>query len=85
MRIRAGAAVDLSALTGQELTPELLVAATERIMVAITSLLEQIRGERAPAERFNPRTAGVAEIGNPNDPRNVHLPRKPKPDSDADA
>ncbi len=32
----------------------------------ITRLLEEIRGEQAPAERFDPRTAGVGQIGNPN-------------------
>lgn len=40
--------------------------ATERIMAAITGLLEDIRGEQAPAERFDPRKAGVRLIGNPN-------------------
>jgi hypothetical protein len=49
--------------------------ATARIMAAITSLLEDIRGETAPIERFDPRIAGVAEIGNPNDPRNKSSPR----------
>lgn len=66
MRIRAGRPVQLDDLAGEELTTEVLLVATERIMVAITALLEEVRGERAPAERFNPRTAGVAEIGNPN-------------------
>jgi hypothetical protein len=42
-----------------------LLAATERIMDAITALLEDIRGEQAPAQRFDPRAAGVREIGNP--------------------
>jgi hypothetical protein len=36
-------------------------------MAAITELVEGIRGETAPPERFNPRTAGVKEFGNPND------------------
>ena len=34
-------------------------------MAAITALLEEIRGEKAPAVRFDPRTAGVQQIGNP--------------------
>jgi 1-acyl-sn-glycerol-3-phosphate acyltransferase len=68
MRVRAGPAVDLDDLRGRELSTQLLATATERIMVAITGLLEEIRGEQAPAERFNPRTAGVSEIGNPNKP-----------------
>lgn len=69
MRISAGPPVALDDLRGQELTTSLLLTATERIMAAITVLLEEIRGEQAPAERFNPRTAGVSEIGNPNRPR----------------
>jgi 1-acyl-sn-glycerol-3-phosphate acyltransferase len=77
MRIRAGEPVDLDDLRGRPMTPELLVTATERIMAAITSLLEDIRGGQAPEERFNPRTAGVADIGNPNDPRNKNIPRPP--------
>jgi hypothetical protein len=35
-------------------------------MAAITELVEDIRGEKAPAERFDPKRAGVSEIGNPN-------------------
>jgi hypothetical protein len=31
----------------------------------VTGLLEGIRGEKAPVERFDLRTAGVAQIGNP--------------------
>jgi 1-acyl-sn-glycerol-3-phosphate acyltransferase len=75
MRMRAGAPLDLSDLDGKSLTPELLATATERIMAAITVLLEEIRQETAPSERFDSRKAGVAEIGNPNDPRNKHIPR----------
>jgi hypothetical protein len=26
----------------------------------------EVRGEEAPAERFDPRTAGVSQIGNPH-------------------
>lgn len=74
MRLRAGAPVHLSDLAGEELTPQLLGVATERIMAAITGLLEEIRGEAAPVERFDSRTAGVAEIGNPDDPRNKYIP-----------
>lgn len=40
--------------------------ATDRIMAAITSLVEDIRGEKAPAERFDPVKAGVSAIGNPH-------------------
>ncbi len=65
----AGTPVDLDDLRAQPLTPELLRVATDRIMDDITRLLEDIRGEHAPVERFDPRTAGVREIGNPHDKR----------------
>lgn len=62
----AGEPVALDDLRGQELTPEVLREATNRIMDDVTSLLEEIRGERAPAERFDARKSGVAQKGNPN-------------------
>jgi 1-acyl-sn-glycerol-3-phosphate acyltransferase len=83
MRITAGPPVDLDDLRGQEITTQLLATATERIMAAITALLEEIRGEHAPAQRFDPRTAGVSEIGNPNKPRKTP-PREPRHRADLD-
>jgi 1-acyl-sn-glycerol-3-phosphate acyltransferase len=77
MQIRAAAPVDLSDLQGKEMTPALLHEATDRIMAAITELLEDVRGATAPAERFDPYVAGVADIGNPNDPRNKNIPHPP--------
>jgi 1-acyl-sn-glycerol-3-phosphate acyltransferase len=44
----AGPPVDLSAYRGQEPTAEVLRAATSEVMHAITGLVEQVRGERAP-------------------------------------
>jgi 1-acyl-sn-glycerol-3-phosphate acyltransferase len=61
----AGPPVDLDDLRESPLTPELLQEATHRIMDDVTGLLEGIRGQRAPAERFDARSAGVREIGNP--------------------
>jgi len=66
--LKVGDAVDLDDLRGQNITPALLHQATDRIMVAITDLLEELRGEKAPAERFDPKKHGVKEIGNPNKP-----------------
>jgi 1-acyl-sn-glycerol-3-phosphate acyltransferase len=83
MRISAGPPVDLSGLGDDELSSESLGVATTRIMDAITALLEQTRGETAPAVRFDPGVAGVADIGNPNDPRNRNIPR-PRTDSEGD-
>jgi 1-acyl-sn-glycerol-3-phosphate acyltransferase len=64
MHVTAGPPVDLSDLYDKPITAALLREATSRIMDAITAQLEEIRGEKAPAERFDPRKAGVAETGN---------------------
>jgi 1-acyl-sn-glycerol-3-phosphate acyltransferase len=61
-----GDPVDLSDLVASEVTPEVVNEATDRIMDAITTIVEDLRGEKAPAERFDPRKAGVKEIGNPH-------------------
>ena len=63
--VKAGDPVDLSDLLDREPTPAVVKEATDRIMAAITALVEDIRGEQAPAERFDPRRKGVSEIGNP--------------------
>jgi 1-acyl-sn-glycerol-3-phosphate acyltransferase len=64
---KVGDPVDLADLQGEPLTSEVLHEATDRIMAAITSLVEDLRGEQAPAQRFDPRTSGVTEIGNPHE------------------
>ncbi|MFL6061739.1 MAG: lysophospholipid acyltransferase family protein [Marmoricola sp.] len=66
-RYKVGDPVDLSDLAGQPLTNEVLHEATDRIMDAIAVLVGDLRGETPPAQRFDPRTAGIAETGNPND------------------
>lgn len=55
MQVHAGNAVNLDDLRGREMTTAVLDEATERIMLAITMLLAEIRGELPPAERYNPR------------------------------
>jgi 1-acyl-sn-glycerol-3-phosphate acyltransferase len=62
----AGPPVPLDDLRAEPLTPQVLRQATDRIMDDITGLLEEIRGGKAPAERFDPRVAGVRLTGNPN-------------------
>ena len=62
---KVGDPVDLSDLMGKPLTSDVLREATDRIMAAITELVEELRGEKAPAVRFDPKTSGVSEIGNP--------------------
>jgi 1-acyl-sn-glycerol-3-phosphate acyltransferase len=54
---------DLAAI--QPRTLEVINRATARIMSALTALVEDLRHEKAPAERFDPRKAGVRQTGNP--------------------
>lgn len=65
MTVRAGTPVDLSDLYDEPVSAEVLTEATARIMAALTHELEAIRGERAPATRFDPRSHGVTPIGKP--------------------
>lgn len=77
VEVEVGDPVALDDLRGQPLTPAVLREATERIMGTVTGLLEGIRGEQAPATRFDPKAAGVREIGNPHaDARRRHPRRR---------
>ncbi len=58
-----GDPVDLSEWRGKPLDGAGLTEATNRIMAAITGLLEQLRGQAAPAERWDPAKHGQTEIG----------------------
>ncbi|MFB1427778.1 lysophospholipid acyltransferase family protein [Micrococcus endophyticus] len=55
-RIRIGAPVDLDDLRGAPMTASGLRAGTERMMDAITAIVADLRGEPAPAGRWDPRT-----------------------------
>lgn len=66
MYVSAGPPVDLSDLAGRDVDGDVLREVTERIMSAITSLLEEMRGESAPPVRYDPRTAGVPTTGDPS-------------------
>ncbi len=82
MRVRAGRPVDLSDLYGAPVTAEVLGEATERIMAALTTELEVLRGEQAPPGRYDPRTHGITATGppraapvtEPSGPRGRELP-----------
>jgi 1-acyl-sn-glycerol-3-phosphate acyltransferase len=63
VRVHAGPALDLSPWKGRE-DQQALEEVTALIMSTITGMLEVLRGEPAPTERFDPRKAGVARIGN---------------------
>lgn len=61
---KVGDPVDLDDLRGKPQTAEVLREATDRIMAAITALVADLRGEQPPDRPFDPRTAGVRQIGN---------------------
>jgi 1-acyl-sn-glycerol-3-phosphate acyltransferase len=54
MTLRTGPPVDLTDLEGRT-DHDAAVAATDRIMAALVAAVEEIRGESAPAVRFDPR------------------------------
>jgi 1-acyl-sn-glycerol-3-phosphate acyltransferase len=60
--VAIGEPVDLSDLTGRT-DQAAIQTATERVMAAITALLEELRGETAPPERWDPSQHGQAETG----------------------
>lgn len=61
--IRFGDPVDLSAFEGRGLDSSTLVEATNVLMNAITAVLEELRGEKAPAARWDPTKNNQEEIG----------------------
>lgn len=63
--MKAGDPVPLDDLRAQPRTPQIVIETTDRIMSAITDIVAELRGEEAPAKRFDPRKAGVKQIGNP--------------------
>jgi 1-acyl-sn-glycerol-3-phosphate acyltransferase len=65
IHIRAADPVDLDDLRDQPLTPGVLREASDRIMAAVTALLEEIREQRAPGMRFDPAARHVPLTGNP--------------------
>jgi 1-acyl-sn-glycerol-3-phosphate acyltransferase len=60
----AGKPLDFSRWKGREEDPVALTEATEYVMSAVTRLLEEIRGESAPAEIFDPRNSDLPRTGN---------------------
>src|SRR3954454_894748 len=59
VRMKVGTPVDLSDLAARERSLAVINEATTRIMAAITTLVEDVRGGTAPAERFDMKKAGV--------------------------
>jgi 1-acyl-sn-glycerol-3-phosphate acyltransferase len=63
VHIRFGEPVDLSEFEGKHVDSRVLAEATEKLMTAITALLEELRGATAPKVRYNPAAHGQSEIG----------------------
>ncbi|MEY2848536.1 MAG: hypothetical protein RI885_1201 [Actinomycetota bacterium] len=61
--VRFGDAVDLSDFRDRPLDAQTTAAATARVMDAVTALLEQLRGETAPPERWDPSKNNQKETG----------------------
>jgi 1-acyl-sn-glycerol-3-phosphate acyltransferase len=59
--VLAGPPVDLTRFYGKEMTADVLREATEVIMAAITRLLEEIRGEKAPEAPYDPRRERIEQ------------------------
>lgn len=65
VHVLAGPPVDLSRFTGREPDALTLRQATDTILDAVSALLAQLRGERPPARRWDPREHGQPRIGDP--------------------
>lgn len=63
--MKVGDPVPLDDLQAQPHTTQTINEATRRIMAALTALVAEVRGEEAPAERFDPRKSGVRPTGDP--------------------
>lgn len=63
VRMIFGDPIDLSDIAARRGTPGALNEATDRIMDGVTALLEQLRGEKAPAERWDPSKHQQSETG----------------------
>ncbi len=63
VHVRVGPPVDLARWQGRPLDAEVLRGATDDVMAAITTELEQLRGARRPAQVHDPRRRGAPAEG----------------------
>jgi 1-acyl-sn-glycerol-3-phosphate acyltransferase len=61
--VKFGDPVDLSRFRDKPFEASVLIEATDVVMAAVTSLLEELRGETAPIERWDPKKQGQTETG----------------------
>lgn len=64
LQVKAGAPLDFSKWYGKEGDPEAMAEATAYAMAAITSILEELRGEKRPADIFDPHDSSLPRTGN---------------------
>ena len=64
--MKAGDPVPIDDLRALPQTPHVINETTECIMTALTHIVAELRDEQPPAERFDPRKAGVRRTGNPH-------------------
>lgn len=64
VRMIIGKPLDLSAYQGKKISNADYTEITELAMKSITALVEELRGEKAPAKLFDPREHGMSEYGN---------------------
>jgi 1-acyl-sn-glycerol-3-phosphate acyltransferase len=63
--VRFGEPLDLSRFEGKPLDGKTINEATEALMAAITALVEDLRGEKAPVKRWDPAEHNQSEFGHP--------------------
>ncbi|NDC47496.1 MAG: 1-acyl-sn-glycerol-3-phosphate acyltransferase [Micrococcales bacterium] len=64
VRMVIGKPVDMTEYVGKKNSTEDMVQLTDLVMEEITKLVEQLRGEKAPARRFVPSEHGLPDHGN---------------------
>jgi 1-acyl-sn-glycerol-3-phosphate acyltransferase len=64
LQVKAGPPLDFSKWYGMEGDSAAMVEATEYAMAAITSILEELRGEKRPTEIFDPHNSALPRTGN---------------------
>lgn len=63
--VRFGEPLDLARFAGKPLDGKVLGEATGLLMDAIVAMVEDLRGEKAPAKRWDPAEHGQSEFGHP--------------------
>jgi 1-acyl-sn-glycerol-3-phosphate acyltransferase len=59
-----GKPMDMSKYVGKKVSTEEMVSLSDQVMVDITRMVEELRGQKAPVKRFVPSEHGLPEHGN---------------------